>query len=495
MAFELPPLPYAKTALAGDGMCQETLELHHGKHHQAYVTALNGFVEKNEALKGKSLEEIIKLSHGKADMAPVFNNAGQHWNHILFWQAMSPTGGKHPGQAGGKITADFGGVEQFKDAFKAAGVGQFGSGWAWLVLGTDGKLKITKTPNGSNPLATGEGKALLGIDVWEHSYYLDFRNRRPDYLKNWLDKLANYEFAEAQLGVNVAPARAEECRRHVRCQSALLPLTRDAHAQPFATLAAGLVSLAAVGLSTAADGVAQHDHPHVRRDLHLDLVGPVAHLLHDAEDAAAGDHAVAALQGGERALYLLRALLLRPDQQEIEHAEDQDERHELGGAAQHAGEVLGVGGRDQHGQHGSGLVGVERPRTIVPPPPRQDNAPGTRRWTIACSPRCTRIAEALERAGPPPPAPLDLAAADAFVWHPERRVLRPVDRIVARRHRPAAGHRPPEGAPAREHAALRRAACRPTTPCCGAPAAWASPRWSRRCTQAIAGGTAGHASR
>jgi len=200
MAFELPPLPYAKTALAGSGMCEETLELHHGKHHQAYVTALNGFVEKNAALQGKSLEEIIKLSHGNAEMAPVFNNAGQHWNHILFWKCMSPTGGKIPGKLEAKITSDFGGVAQFKDAFKAAGVGQFGSGWAWLVLAPDGKLKITKTPNGSNPLATGEGKALLGIDVWEHSYYLDFRNRRPDYLQNWLDKLANYEFAEAQLG-------------------------------------------------------------------------------------------------------------------------------------------------------------------------------------------------------------------------------------------------------------------------------------------------------
>jgi superoxide dismutase, Fe-Mn family len=200
MAFELPPLPYSHSALAAHGMCQETMELHHDKHHQAYVTALNGFVEKSEALKGKSLDEIIALSHGKADMAPVFNNAGQHWNHILFWKAMSPTdGGKIPGKLESKIVADFGGVQQFKDAFKAAGVGQFGSGWAWLVLASDGKLKVTKTPNGSNPLATGEGKALLGCDVWEHSYYLDFRNRRPDYLQNWLDKLANYEFAASQI--------------------------------------------------------------------------------------------------------------------------------------------------------------------------------------------------------------------------------------------------------------------------------------------------------
>ncbi|HTH49423.1 MAG TPA: superoxide dismutase [Candidatus Limnocylindria bacterium] len=199
MAFELPALPYAKSALAAIGMSEETLDLHHGKHHQAYVTALNGFVEKNDALKGKSLDEIVKLSFGKDDLAPVFNNAGQHWNHILFWQAMSPQGGKMPGKLEKQITTDFGGVDKFKEAFKAAAVGQFGSGWAWLIAGTDGKLKITKTPNGANPLATGEGKALLGVDVWEHSYYLDFRNRRPDYVQNWLDKLANYEFAEAQL--------------------------------------------------------------------------------------------------------------------------------------------------------------------------------------------------------------------------------------------------------------------------------------------------------
>ncbi|HYZ63595.1 MAG TPA: superoxide dismutase, partial [Acetobacteraceae bacterium] len=172
---------------------------HHDKHHQAYVTALNGFVEKDPQLQGKSLEEIIKLSHGKQDMAPVFNNAGQHWNHILFWENMSPNGGRIPGALEQKINSDLGGVQKFKDDFKQAAVSQFGSGWAWLVLGSDGKLKITKTPNGSNPLATGEGTALLGIDVWEHSYYLDFRNRRPDYVSNWLDKLANYEYAASKL--------------------------------------------------------------------------------------------------------------------------------------------------------------------------------------------------------------------------------------------------------------------------------------------------------
>ena len=199
MSFTLPPLPYATSALEGVGMGTETLELHHGKHHQAYVTALNGFVEKNDALKGKSLEEIVLFARDKPDLAPVFNNAGQHWNHDLFWRNLSATGGRLPGALEKKIAEDFGGVDQFKEAFKTAAVGQFGSGWAWLVLADDGKLKVTKTPNGSNPLATGEGKALLGLDVWEHSYYLDFRNRRPDYVTNFLDRLANYEFAEATL--------------------------------------------------------------------------------------------------------------------------------------------------------------------------------------------------------------------------------------------------------------------------------------------------------
>ena len=197
MAFELPTLPYSKTALSGAGMCEETLELHHGKHHQAYVTALNGFVEKDASLQGKSLDEIVKST--AAAGGPVFNNAGQHWNHIIFWECMSPKGGSIPTALAKKIDEDLGGVAKFKDEFKAAGVSQFGSGWAWLVLAPNGKLKVTKTPNGSNPLATGEGKVLLGCDVWEHAYYLDFRNVRPNYLQNWLDKLANYEYAEAQL--------------------------------------------------------------------------------------------------------------------------------------------------------------------------------------------------------------------------------------------------------------------------------------------------------
>jgi Fe-Mn family superoxide dismutase len=197
MAFDLPKLPFDTNALAEKGMCQETLELHHGKHHQAYVTALNGFVEKDATLQGKSLDEIVTTT--AATPGPVFNNAGQHWNHIIFWQNLSPNGGGIPGALQKKIEEDLGGVDKFKESFKQAAITQFGSGWAWLVLDKSGKLAVTKTPNGSNPLATGEGRVLLALDVWEHSYYLDFRNRRPDYIQNYLDKLANYEYAAAQL--------------------------------------------------------------------------------------------------------------------------------------------------------------------------------------------------------------------------------------------------------------------------------------------------------
>jgi superoxide dismutase, Fe-Mn family len=199
MSFVLPPLPFTPGALAAHGMCQETLELHHGKHHNAYVTALNGLVEKNDALKGKSLEELIRTSYGREDLQPVFNNAGQHWNHSVFWESLSPTGGGIPGVLEKKLTEDFGSVDKFKETFKAAAVGQFGSGWAWLVLTRDGKLKVTKTPNASTPLATGEGKVLLVLDVWEHAYYVDFRNRRPDFIDNFLSKLANFENAAAKL--------------------------------------------------------------------------------------------------------------------------------------------------------------------------------------------------------------------------------------------------------------------------------------------------------
>ncbi|MGH8220078.1 MAG: superoxide dismutase [Steroidobacteraceae bacterium] len=199
MSFTLPSLPFSVSALASRGMCQETLELHHGKHHNAYVTALNGLVEKNDSLKGKSLEEIIKLSYEKPDLQPVFNNAGQHCNHSVFWESLSPSGGTVPGALERKLSEDFGSVEKFKETFKAAAVSQFGSGWAWLVLGKDGRLKVTKSANAGSPLATGEGKVLLVLDVWEHAYYVDFRNRRPDFVDNFLAKLANFENAAAKL--------------------------------------------------------------------------------------------------------------------------------------------------------------------------------------------------------------------------------------------------------------------------------------------------------
>jgi Fe-Mn family superoxide dismutase len=195
----LPALPYPTNALASLGMSQETLELHHGKHHQAYVTALNGLVEKNDALKGKTLDELIKLSYGNADLQPVFNNAGQHWNHSTFWHSLSPQGGAIPGTLEKKLTEDFGSVDKFKETFKASALGQFGSGWAWLVLDKSGKLKVVKTSNAGTPIASGEGKVLLVLDVWEHAYYVDFRNRRPDFTDNFLHKLANYEHAAAEL--------------------------------------------------------------------------------------------------------------------------------------------------------------------------------------------------------------------------------------------------------------------------------------------------------
>jgi Fe-Mn family superoxide dismutase len=197
MAFELPTLNYSHSALAAKGMCEETLDIHYGKHHQAYVTALNGFVAADASLAGKSLEEIVVSS--AAAGGPLFNNAGQIWNHNMYWLSLSPNGGGIPGKLETKINEDFGSVAAFKEAFKQAGITQFGSGWSWLILGNDGKLKITKTPNAGSPLASGEGKTLMVVDVWEHAYYVDFRNRRPDFLQNWLDNLANYEYAASQL--------------------------------------------------------------------------------------------------------------------------------------------------------------------------------------------------------------------------------------------------------------------------------------------------------
>ncbi|WP_120495713.1 superoxide dismutase [Kiloniella sp. EL199] len=192
MALELPALPYAYDAL-GPYMSAETLEFHHDKHHNAYVVNGNKLLEGSD-LEGKSLEEIVKGSFGDASKAGIFNNAAQHWNHIEFWNMMKPNGGGAiPGELEKKIIEDFGSVDQFKADFVNAGVTQFGSGWCWLVLDDSGKLAVTKTANGENPLVAG-GHALLGCDVWEHSYYIDYRNARPDYVKAFVDSLVNWEY-------------------------------------------------------------------------------------------------------------------------------------------------------------------------------------------------------------------------------------------------------------------------------------------------------------
>ena len=190
MAFELPPLPYAYDALQ-PFMSQETLEFHHDKHHQAYVTNGNKLLE-GSGLEGKSLEDIVKQSYSKN--AGLFNNAGQHYNHIHFWKWMKPGGGgtKIPGALSKAIDSDLGGYDKMRTDFIQAGVTQFGSGWCWLVKDKDGSLKVTKTENGVNPLCFGQ-TALLGCDVWEHSYYIDFRNKRPAYLDNFLNNLVNWE--------------------------------------------------------------------------------------------------------------------------------------------------------------------------------------------------------------------------------------------------------------------------------------------------------------
>ena len=196
MSFELPSLPYANDALA-PYMSAETLDFHHGKHHQTYVTNLNNLI-KDTDLQNSSLEEIVIKSSKDSSMAGIFNNAGQHWNHILFWQCMKPNGGGSiPSELEKKLNEDFGSVDKFKEAFIQAGTTQFGSGWAWLAV-NNGKLVVTKSANASNPLVDGM-KPILGCDVWEHSYYIDYRNKRPDYLKAFLDSLVNWEFVASQL--------------------------------------------------------------------------------------------------------------------------------------------------------------------------------------------------------------------------------------------------------------------------------------------------------
>jgi Fe-Mn family superoxide dismutase len=186
MAFTLPELPYAKDALEPhiDTM---TMEIHHGRHHNAYVTNLNNALANYPDLQGKTIEELLTdlAAIPEAIRGAVRNNGGGHWNHTMFWSWMSPSGGGEPtGALADAINAKWGSFADFKAAFKAAGVGRFGSGWAWLIANADGSLDIMSTPNQDNPAMEGK-KAILGVDVWEHAYYLKYQNKRPDYLDAW----------------------------------------------------------------------------------------------------------------------------------------------------------------------------------------------------------------------------------------------------------------------------------------------------------------------
>ena len=186
MAYTLPPLPYPTNALEPH-IDAQTMEIHHGKHHNAYVTNLNAALEKAPELADKSLDDLLRNLNSvpEAVRTAVRNNGGGHWNHSQFWKTMAPNAGGAPsGKLAAAIDATFGDFEKFKEAFNAAGVGRFGSGWVWLV-NDGGKLAITSTPNQDNPLMDGKPAPLLGNDVWEHAYYLKYQNRRPDYLKAW----------------------------------------------------------------------------------------------------------------------------------------------------------------------------------------------------------------------------------------------------------------------------------------------------------------------
>ncbi|MBD1936592.1 superoxide dismutase [Microcoleus sp. FACHB-68] len=197
MAFTLPELPYPADALESGHMSAQTFSFHHDKHHAAYVNNLNKQIEGTE-LADKSLEEIITATSKDSSKAGIFNNAAQVWNHTFFWHCMKPGGGGQPsGALADKINSDLGGYDKFKEEFKTAATTQFGSGWAWLVL-DNGTLKVTKTGNAENPLANGQ-TALLTLDVWEHAYYLDFQNRRPDFIQNFLDHLVNWDFVAENL--------------------------------------------------------------------------------------------------------------------------------------------------------------------------------------------------------------------------------------------------------------------------------------------------------
>ena len=192
MAYELPPLPYAYDALE-PYVSKSTLEFHHDKHHAAYVNKYNEMVQGTE-FESKPIEEVIKAIAGNPDKQGMFNNGAQAWNHTFYWNSMKPNGGGTPtGDLAAKIDADFGGFDKFAEEFKSAGATQFGSGWAWLVL-DNGTLKVVKTPNADNPLTKGQ-VPLLTMDVWEHAYYLDYQNSRPNYMDAFLKNVVNWDFA------------------------------------------------------------------------------------------------------------------------------------------------------------------------------------------------------------------------------------------------------------------------------------------------------------
>jgi len=200
MAFTLPNLPYDHDALE-PYMSAETLQFHHGKHHNGYVTTLNQLIEGTD-LENLELEDIVRKTYTDSNRAKIFNMASQHWNHTLFWPCMRSGGGAEnqglPGEMKQAIEGAFGSWEQFRETFVNTAAGQFGSGWAWLVQ-EHGQLRVTSTPNGVNPLCFDGQHALLGCDVWEHSYYLDYRNRRPDYVRAFLDHLVDWEYVASGL--------------------------------------------------------------------------------------------------------------------------------------------------------------------------------------------------------------------------------------------------------------------------------------------------------
>ncbi|MDX1712015.1 MAG: superoxide dismutase [Rhodovibrionaceae bacterium] len=193
MAFELPSLPFAEDALEPH-MSAKTLSFHHGKHHKAYVDKTNDLV-KDTDLEGKSLEEVISAAASDSSKQGLFNQSAQIWNHSFFWNCLSPDGGGQPdGDVAKAIDDAFGSYDKFAEEFKAKAVAQFGSGWAWLVKKNGGAVEIVTTANADTPLVHDGMTALLTCDVWEHAYYLDFQNRRPDFVQSFLDNLANWDF-------------------------------------------------------------------------------------------------------------------------------------------------------------------------------------------------------------------------------------------------------------------------------------------------------------